>query len=204
MKYDYIKRACDIIVSLAALVILFPLFLLVIIIIKFDSPGPVLFRQERYGKDKKHFTVYKFRSMSISAPCNVPTNDFHNARTYITGVGRIIRKLSIDELPQLVNIIQGHMSLVGPRPVVLTEVNLIHEREKYGANSIKPGLTGWAQVNGRDEIDDIIKAEMDGHYVANFGPIIDIKCILKTASAILFAKGHVEGSERVLQQEAVD
>jgi O-antigen biosynthesis protein WbqP len=200
MKYDYIKRIGDLIIASLAIVFLLPLFVVTAIIIRLESPGPALFRQKRYGKDKQPFTVYKFRSMSTQAPNNMPTNDFHDARTYITRVGRIIRKLSIDELPQLINVLQGHMSLVGPRPVVLTEISLINERDKYGANAVKPGITGWAQVNGRDELDDILKAEMDWHYVANYGLVTDVKCILKTATAILFARGHAEGHEQFNRQ----
>lgn len=202
MTYEHIKRAGDLIVASLAIVFLTPLFVTTIILIKLESPGPALFRQKRYGKNKQPFTVYKFRSMSMAAPDNMPTNDFHDAQSYITRVGRVIRKLSIDELPQLFNVVQGHMSLVGPRPVVLTETSLINERDKYGANAIRPGITGWAQVNGRDELNDTLKAEMDGHYVANYGLITDLKCILKTAYAILFAKGHAEGHERLVQQKA--
>lgn len=202
MGYNHIKRIADLIAASLAIVFLLPLLVITAIIIRLESPGPALFRQKRYGKDKQPFTVYKFRSMSTQAPRNMPTNDFHDARTYITRVGRIIRKLSIDELPQLINVIQGHMSIVGPRPVVLTEISLINERDKYGANAVKPGITGWAQVNGRDELDDILKAEMDGHYVANYGLVTDVKCILKTATAILFARGHAEGHEQFNQQQA--
>lgn len=196
MKYDYIKRIGDLIIASLAIVFMLPLFVLTAVVIRLESPGSALFRQKRYGKDKQPFTVYKFRSMSTQAPRNIPTNDFHDAHTYITRVGRIIRKLSIDELPQLINVIQGHMSIVGPRPVVLTEISLINERDKYGANNVKPGITGWAQVNGRDELDDKLKAEMDGYYVANYGLITDVKCILKTASAVLFARGNFEGHEQ--------
>ena len=142
------------IIASFAIVFLLPLLIITYVLIKLESPGPALFRQKRYGKDKKIFTVYKFRSMRTTAPRNIPTNDFHDAHAYITRVGRIIRKLSIDELPQLINVLQGHMSLVGPRPVVLTETSLISERGKYGANNVKPGITGWAQVNGRDDLDD--------------------------------------------------
>ena len=202
MKYEHIKRIGDLIIASLAIVFLLPLLIITYVLIKLESPGPALFRQKRYGKDKKIFNVYKFRSMRTTAPRNIPTNDFHDAHTYITRVGRIIRKLSIDELPQLFNVLQGHMSLVGPRPVVLTETSLIDERDKHGANAVKPGITGWAQVNGRDELDDILKAEMDGYYVANYGLITDLKCILKTATAILFARGHAEGHEQFNQQQA--
>ena len=196
MKYDHIKRIGDLIIASLAIVFLLPLLIITYVLIKLESPGPALFRQKRYGKDKQPFAVYKFRSMSTQAPNNMPTNDFHDAHTYITRVGRVIRKLSIDELPQLINVLQGHMSLVGPRPVVLTETSLIDERDKHGANAVKPGITGWAQVNGRDELDDKLKAEMDGYYVANYGLITDVKCILKTASAVLFARGNFEGHEQ--------
>lgn len=200
MKYDYIKRVGDLIIASLAIVFLLPLLIITYVLIKLESPGPALFRQKRYGKDKKIFTVYKFRSMRTTAPRNMPTNDFHDARTYITRVGRIIRKLSIDELPQLINVLQGHMSLVGPRPVVLTETSLIDERDKHGANAVKPGITGWAQVNGRDELDDITKAELDGYYVDNFGFKMDVKCVLKTIWVILSIAGHVEGHENVTKE----
>ena len=201
MGYNHIKRIGDLIIASLAIVFLLPLFVVTAIIIRLESRGPALFRQKRYGKNKQPFTVYKFRTMSAKAPNNIPTNDFHDAHAYITRVGWIIRKLSIDELPQLINVLQGHMSLVGPRPVVLSETSLINERDKYGANAVKPGITGWAQVNGRDELDVILKAEMDGHYVANYGLITDLKCILKTATAILFARGHAEGHEQPKQQQ---
>lgn len=197
MKYDHIKRIGDLIIASLAIVLLLPLLVITYVLTKLESPGPALFRQKRYGKDKKIFTVYKFRSMHTTAPLNVSTNDFHDAHAYITRVGRIIRKLSIDELPQLINVIQGNMSLVGPRPVVLTETRLIDERDKHGANAVKPGITGWAQVNGRDELDDITKAELDGYYVDNFGLKMDIRCVLKTIWVILSIAGHVEGHESV-------
>lgn len=197
MYIRYGKRTLDIVGATIILVATLPAMMLVALLIRIESPGPALFRQKRYGKDKQPFNVYKFRTMSTQAPRNMPTNDFHDAHTYITRVGRIIRKLSIDELPQLINVLQGHMSLVGPRPVVLTEISLINERDKYGANSVKPGITGWAQVNGRDELDDIAKAEMDGYYVDNFGFKMDAECVLKTIWVILSIAGHVEGHESV-------
>lgn len=201
MKYDHIKRIGDLFIASLAIVFLLPLFVVTAIIIRLESPGPALFRQKRYGKDKQPFTVYKFRTMSTQAPNNMPTNDFHDAHAYITRVGRIIRKLSIDELPQLINVLQGHMSLVGPRPVVLTEISLICERDNYGANAVKPGITGWAQANGRDELDDIAKAELDGYYVENFGFRMDVKCVLKTILVIVSGVGHTEGHERAAKQD---
>ncbi len=167
MEYERIKKIADLIAASIAIVLLIPVFAVTAIAIRIESPGPALFRQKRYGKDKQPFTVYKFRSMNTKSPRDTPTNDFHDAHAYITRVGRIIRKLSIDELPQLINVLQGHMSLVGPRPVVLTETSLINERDKYGANAVKPGITGWAQVNGRDDLEYTEKARLDGQYAKN-------------------------------------
>lgn len=195
MYANYGKRTLDIVGATLALVVLIVPMLLVALWIRLDSHGPALFRQKRHGLHKKPFTVYKFRSMAMHAPSDRATNDFHDSHTYITSLGRIIRKLSIDELPQLLNVIKGDMSLVGPRPVVLSEKRIIKLRDNYGANSVKPGITGWAQVNGRDELDDIAKAEMDGYYVDNFGFKMDAKCILKTIWVILSIAGHVEGHE---------
>lgn len=196
MKYDHMKRIGDLIIASLAIVLLLPLFVLTAIIIRLESPGAALFRQKRYGKDKQPFTVYKFRSMSTQAPRNMPTNDFHDAHAYITRVGRIIRKLSIDELPQLINVLQGHMSLVGPRPVVLTEISLINERDKYGANAVKPGITGWAQVNGRDILDNASKAKLDGYYADHVSFVSDIHCLIKTIWVMLSLYGHMEAYER--------
>ena len=196
MKYDHIKRIADLIIATLAIGLLLPLFVVTAIIIRLESPGPALFRQKRYGKDKQPFTVYKFRTMSTQAPNNIPTNDFHDAHTYITRVGRIIRKLSIDELPQLINVLQGHMSLVGPRPVVLTETRLIDERDKHGANAVKPGITGWAQVNGRDILDDALKAKLDGYYANNVSFVSDIRCLSRTIWVMLSLNGHREGYEQ--------
>lgn len=196
MYARYGKRTLDLVLaSIGAIVIFIPM-LFVALVIKLDSPGGVFFKQPRYGKDKKPFTVYKFRTMSTDAPANMPTNSFTEAGSYITRFGKIMRKLSIDELPQIINVLRGEMSIVGPRPVVLTEKGLIRQRAKYRANSVKPGITGWAQVNGRDELDDIIKARMDGYYVENFGFVTDLKCLFKTFVVILTAAGHSEGHEQ--------
>ena len=196
MKYEHIKRAGDLIIASLAIVFLLPLLVITYVLIKLESPGPALFGQKRYGKDKKIFTVYKFRSMHTTAPRNIPTNDFHDAHAYITRVGRIIRKLSIDELPQLINVLQGHMSIVGPRPVVLTEISLIGERDKYGANAVKPGITGWAQINGRDILDNASKAKMDGYYANHMSLVYDIRCMIMTIWVMLSLYGHVEGHEQ--------
>lgn len=198
MYREYGKRIEDVSIALAALVILGLPMLLVAAAIRLTSKGPALFRQKRFGKDKQLFTVYKFRTMSTKAPKNMPTNSFTNADSYITPLGGVLRKLSIDELPQLLNVIKGEMSIVGPRPVIKTERKLIDLRQKYQANSVKPGITGWAQVNGRDDLDDQRKAEMDGEYVQQLSFLTDVKIMIKTIGAVLMMSGHTEGSERTV------
>jgi N-acetyllactosaminide 3-alpha-galactosyltransferase len=198
MYREYGKRIEDVSIALAALVILGLPMLLVAAAIRLTSKGPALFRQKRFGKDKQLFTVYKFRTMSTKAPKNMPTNSFTNADSYITPLGGVLRKLSIDELPQLLNVIKGEMSIVGPRPVIKTEKKLISLRQKYHANSVKPGITGWAQVNGRDDLDDQRKAEMDGEYVQQLSFLTDVKIMIKTIGAVLMMSGHTEGSERTV------
>ena len=198
MYREYGKRIEDVSIALAALVILGLPMLLVAAAIRLTSKGPALFRQKRFGKDKQLFTVYKFRTMYTKAPKNMPTNSFTNADSYITPLGGVLRKLSIDELPQLLNVIKGEMSIVGPRPVIKTEKKLINLRQKYHANSVKPGITGWAQVNGRDDLDDQRKAEMDGEYVQRLSFLTDIKIMIKTIGAVLMMSGHTEGSERTV------
>lgn len=198
MYREYGKRIEDVSIALAALVILGLPMLLVAAAIRLTSKGPALFRQKRFGKDKQLFTVYKFRTMSTRAPKNMPTNSFTNADSYITPLGGVLRKLSIDELPQLLNVIKGEMSIVGPRPVIKTEKKLISLRQKYHANSVKPGITGWAQVNGRDNLDDQHKAEMDGEYVQRLSFLTDVKIMIKTVGAVLMMSGHTEGNERTV------
>lgn len=198
MYREYGKRIEDVSIALAALVILGLPMLLVAAAIRLTSKGPALFRQKRFGKDKQLFTVYKFRTMSTKAPKNMPTNSFTNADSYITPLGGVLRKLSIDELPQLLNVIKGDMSIVGPRPVIKTEKKLISLRQKYRANSVKPGITGWAQVNGRDDLDDQRKAEMDGEYVQRLSFLTDVKIMIKTIGAVLMMSGHTEGNERAV------
>ena len=198
MYREYGKRIEDVSIALAALVILGLPMLLVAAAIRLTSKGPALFRQKRFGKDKQLFTVYKFRTMSTKAPKNMPTNSFTNADSYITPLGGVLRKLSIDELPQLLNVIKGEMSIVGPRPVIKTEKKLISLRQKYHANSVKPGITGWAQVNGRDDLDDQRKAKMDGEYVQQLSFLTDIRIMIKTIGAVLMMSGHTEGNERAV------
>ena len=192
--YTYAKRAADFSVAIISLCLLAVLFVVVAILIKVDSKGPIFFKQLRFGKDKKPFTIYKFRTMTTDAPKNAATRELQDAASYITKVGKVMRKLSIDELPQLLNILKGEMSVVGPRPVILAETDLITERTKYGANALTPGITGWAQANGRDEIDIYTKARMDGDYASEFGLVMDIRCLFKTVETILFAKGYQEGA----------
>lgn len=196
MYQAYVKPTLDVLLASIALIILFVPLLLVATWIKLDSRGPVLFRQLRSGKNRVPFTVYKFRSMAKDAPANSSTSDLKDAHMHITRSGKIIRKLSIDELPQLINVLKGDMSLVGPRPVILKETSLLDLREKYEANTVKPGITGWAQVNGRDRVDDITKAEMDGFYAKNTGLILDTKCVLMTIWVTVTGAGHTEGHEQ--------
>lgn len=198
MYRKYIKRTLDIIIAITALIILSLPLLFIGIVIRLDSTGPAIFKQKRYGKDKKIFTIYKFRTMLTVAPKNCPTNDLGDARRFITKLGAFLRLSSIDELPQLVNVLKGEMSIVGPRPVLLKESDLIKERDLYGANKCKPGITGWAQVNGRDELLVREKARMDGEYVKNFGFKTDLKCVLLTAKVILSSKGYKEGGDIIM------
>lgn len=193
--YSFLKRIIDIVIAFLGIVILIPIFFIISIAIKMDSDGPIIFSQKRYGINKKHFKIYKFRTMNISAPKNVATRELEDSNVYITKFGRVLRKTSLDELPQLINILKGEMSLIGPRPVILEETNLIAERDKYGANSVKPGLTGWAQVNGRDTLNDKTKAIYDGEYVENFGIIMDLKCFFKTIFLVITKCGIMEGNE---------
>ena len=199
--YCFIKRTIDVVLAFLGIVILFPIFLIISIAIKIDSDGPIIFSQKRYGKDKKYFKIYKFRTMNISAPTNVATRNLEDSHIHITKFGRLLRKTSLDELPQLINILKGEMSIIGPRPVILEESDLIIEREKYGANSVKPGLTGWAQVNGRDKLDNKTKAMYDGEYVENFGFVMDLKCFFKTIKFVFKREDIIEGNLEINYDE---
>lgn len=201
MYKKYIKRILDIAVSVPAIIILAIPAIIIMTFIKLDSKGPIFFRHKRFGQNKKVFTIYKFRSMSVDAPVNCPTNDLIDYQKYITKFGKFLRLSSIDELPQLINIIKGEMSLVGPRPVILNETELIAEREKYDVNSFKPGITGWAQVNGRDELLIKEKARMDGEYARGFGVLMDLKCLMMTFKVIASARGHKEANEILLPKD---
>lgn len=200
--YFVIKRIIDFVLSLLGLIILSPVFIVTAIIIKCESKGPVFFRQQRFGKNKKLFSIYKFRTMRSDTPKDVPTHLLNNADSYITKSGNFLRKTSIDELPQLINILKGEMSIVGPRPALYNQEDLIEERDKYGANDIMPGLTGWAQVNGRDELPIDVKAKFDGEYVEKVSFIFDLKVILLTVKKVITKDGIVEGSKEEEEKTA--
>ena len=193
MYRNGIKRLLAILISLASILCFGWLLALLSIAIKLDSPGPVLFRQKRVGQGKSHFYILKFRTMRIDTPRDTPTHLLENPHQYITRMGRFLRKTSLDELPQLFNILAGHMALIGPRPALWNQFDLIAERDKYGANDIRPGLTGWAQINGRDELPIDVKARLDGEYVQNLSFLFDVKCFLGTIRAVLRHEGVVEG-----------
>jgi O-antigen biosynthesis protein WbqP len=194
MYGKYIKRLLDMVVSLAGMVLASWLYLIIIVAIKVDDHGPVFFVQTRMGKNKRKFKLIKFRSMKMSAPHDRATRDFKNPDEYITRVGRFLRKTSLDEIPQLWNIFMGEMSIIGPRPVICSEKDLIDERDKYGANDVRPGLSGWAQVNGRDVLNFADKAKLDGEYVEKMGFIFDCKCFIKSAVVVLKRENVVEGA----------
>ena len=193
MYRNGIKRLLAILISLASILCFGWLLALLSIAIKLDSPGPVLFRQKRVGQGKSHFYILKFRTMRIDTPRDTPTHLLENPHQYITRMGRFLRKTSLDELPQLFNILAGHMALIGPRPALWNQFDLIAERDKYGANDIRPGLTGWAQINGRDELPIDAKARLDGEYVQSLSFLFDVKCFLGTIRAVLRHEGVVEG-----------
>lgn len=196
--YKIIKRMIDFLLSLFAAAVLSPVFLLIAAAIKADSKGPVFFVQKRVGKDKRLFDMYKFRTMQTNTPHDMPTHMLKNPDAYITRVGKFLRKSSLDELPQLLNIIKGDMAIVGPRPALWNQADLLALRDQYGANRLRPGLTGWAQVNGRDELEIDVKAAFDGEYVRNISLPFDIKCIVETALQVFRHQGVVEGGTGVL------
>ena len=187
------KRLIDIAASLGALVILAVPMIIFALIIKHEDSGPALFAQKRVGRGKKFFNMYKFRSMKLNTPHDVPTHLLEDPEKYILHCGRWMRKYSIDELPQIINILKGDMSIVGPRPALWKQDDLISERDKYGANNIRPGLTGWAQINGRDELEIPVKAKFDGEYVKRESFMFDLLCIIKTFTNVFKHKGVIEG-----------
>ena len=198
---NYIKRMIDFILSSMGLIILSPVFIILCIWIKFDSRGPILFKQKRFGKNKSFFYIYKFRTMRIDTPSDMPTHMLSNPEQYITVAGKFLRKTSLDELPQIINILKGEMAIIGPRPALWNQEDLISERDKYKANDIKPGLTGWAQINGRDELEIEVKAKLDGDYVKRMSFLFDLKCFFGTITSVLKHEGVVEGGTGELHKE---
>lgn len=192
--YDrYIKWVLDVVLSFGGLIILSPLYLAIALAIKIDDPGPVLFTQKRVGQNKVYFKLHKFRSMKMSTPHDVPTHMLENPEQYITKVGKFLRKSSLDELPQIWDIFIGNMSIIGPRPALWNQDCLTALRDQYDANDVKPGLTGWAQINGRDELELEVKAKLDGEYVKNQTFLFDVKCFFETIKSVIHSDGIVEG-----------
>lgn len=193
MYKKWIKRIFDIVLSGSALFVFWPILLILMIAIKIDSKGPIFFTQKRVGIHKTYFEILKFRTMRIDTPKDVPTHLLENPEIYITKIGKFLRKTSLDEIPQLINIIKGDMSFIGPRPALYNQYDLIEERDKYQVNDILPGLTGWAQINGRDELPIEVKAKYDAEYVQNLSFMFDIKIFFKTFLKVLNHDGIVEG-----------
>ncbi|NLX82876.1 MAG: sugar transferase [Clostridiales bacterium] len=187
------KRIIDFILSGVGTLVLAPFMLLIALLIKLESKGPVLFRQKRVGLHKKTFSIMKFRTMRTDTPKDTPTHMLQNPDQYITKVGRFLRKTSLDELPQILNILKGEMAVIGPRPALWNQDDLVAERDKYGANDVLPGLTGWAQINGRDELEIPVKAQLDGEYVEKMSFLFDLKCFFGTVTSVALHKGVVEG-----------
>ncbi|MBE6749940.1 MAG: sugar transferase [Ruminococcaceae bacterium] len=194
------KRVIDFTLSLIGILVLLPIFLIVTIAIKIDDPGPAFFKQKRVGINKTYFSLYKFRSMKMNTP-DIPTHLLENPKQYITKVGAFLRKTSLDELPQMWNILKGDMSVIGPRPALWNQDDLVAERDKYGANDVRPGLTGWAQINGRDELEIPVKAKLDGEYVENLSFPFDIKCFFGTVASVVKSDGVVEGGTGELEKK---
>ena len=191
--YKFFKRTLDIVLSFLGMIALSPFFLLLVLAIKLDSKGPVLFKQKRVGLHKKHFYILKFRTMRIDTPKDTPTHLLENPEQWITKVGKFLRKTSMDELPQIWNIFVGDMSIIGPRPALWNQYDLIEERDRYGANDVLPGLTGWAQIHGRDELPIAKKAELDGYYVQHLSFGLDVRCFFGTIKSVVKSEGVVEG-----------
>ncbi len=205
MYVKYIKRVLDIVLSFIGLVVLSWLYIIIMIAIKLDSPGPVFFKQKRIGIHKKYFYIHKFRTMRIDTPKDMPTHLLANPESFITRVGKFLRKTSLDELPQFFDVFVGNMSLVGPRPALWNQDDLIAEREKYGANDVLPGVTGWAQINGRDELEIPVKAKLDGEYtkalMGGKGFAMDVRCLIGTVKSVLKREGVVEGGTGAMDKK---
>src|SRR5690554_5262164 len=201
MIFKLFKRIMDTLLSFIGLIVLSPLFILIIILIKIDSKGPILFKQKRVGKNKKHFYIYKFRTMRIDTPKDMPTHMLENPEQWITKMGKFLRKTSLDEIPQIINILKGNMSIIGPRPALWNQFDLIEARDQYGANDLYPGLTGYAQIHGRDAITIKEKAQQDGYYVKNMCLMLDIKIFFGTIVKIFRSEGVVEGGTGTLEKQ---
>lgn len=201
MYRNGIKRGIDFLLAFFGIIILSPIFLILIVAIKLDSSGPIIFKQKRVGLNKRHFNIYKFRTMRVDTPKEMPTHLLGNPDYFITKVGKFLRKTSLDELPQLWNIVKGDMAVIGPRPALWNQYDLIDERDKYGANNIRPGLTGLAQINGRDELEIPIKAKLDGEYTKNMSLLLDLKCFFGTIIAVFKSDGVVEGGTGTLNNK---
>lgn len=203
MVYLKVKRLMDIVLSILGMIVLSPIFLLIIITIKIDSEGPILFKQKRVGLHKKHFYILKFRTMRMDTPKDTPTHLLDNPDQWITRVGKFLRKTSLDELPQIINICKGDMSIIGPRPALWNQYDLIEERDKYDANDVPVGITGWAQINGRDELKIDLKAKLDGEYVQKISFLMDVKCFFGTFLSVMKSDGVVEGGTGSLKEREV-
>lgn len=201
MYQKFGKRLLDILLSGCGIVVLAPVYLILAVAIKLDDPGPVFFRQKRVGIHKAYFQILKFRTMKMETPKDVPTHLLDNPEQYITRVGKVLRKTSLDELPQIFQIFTGEMSVIGPRPALWNQFDLIAERDKYGANDVRPGLTGWAQINGRDELPIAVKARFDGEYVEKMSFLFDCRCFFGTIFSVLRHDGVVEGGTGRLEKE---
>lgn len=202
--YLVVKRVIDFILSLAALVVLSPVFLVLAVWIKLDSSGPVFFKQKRVGKGKAFFQILKFRTMRTDTPSDMPTHLLGDPEAFITKSGKFLRKTSLDELPQIINILKGEMAIIGPRPALWNQDDLVAERDKYGANDVLPGLSGWAQINGRDELPIPIKAKLDGDYIERMSLLFDLKCFVGTVTSVLQSDGVVEGGTGVIEKAKND
>ena len=202
MYNGFIKRLIDFVLALCGLIVLSPIFIILCIWIKLDSKGPILFKQKRVGINKTYFNIYKFRTMYIDTPKDMPTHMLSNPDQFITKAGKFLRKTSLDELPQIINIIKGEMSIIGPRPALWNQNDLITERDKYHANDVRPGLTGWAQINGRDELEIPVKARLDGEYVKRISFLFDVKCFFGTIISVLKSDGVVEGGTGSMNGDA--
>lgn len=202
MYNKFFKRLIDLVLSFCAVIVLLIPMAVIAVVIKATSPGPVLFKQKRIGLHKTHFSLLKFRTMRTDTPHDMPTHMLANPEQYITGIGKFLRKTSLDELPQIFNILVGQMSIIGPRPALWNQDDLIAERDKYGANDVLPGLTGWAQINGRDELEIPVKAALDGEYVKKMSFAFDVKCFFGTFASVLKSDGVVEGGTGELNKAA--